>query len=107
MNDVDATTAAGRFMAHVAGFAGSLLLTYVLTRVVIRMARKKTSDIKAALLAFLIVATMTLLITRFTMGADEGFKMYMPCLLFWLAVDIVRLKARRRDARNREGTADR
>ena len=83
---------------------GAMLVTYVLTRAVIRVARKRTSDGKAPLLAFLIVATLALLITRFTMHANEGYRTYMPCLLFWLAFDMVRLKVRPKKEGGRERT---
>jgi hypothetical protein len=71
---------------------GALLITYILTRAVNSIAKKRTNPAKAALITFLVVATVALGVTSLTVGVGKGLIMYIPCLLLWLIVDVVRAK---------------
>ncbi len=71
---------------------GALIITYILTRAVNSMAKKRTNPKKAALIAFFILAVVALLVTSFTMGIGKGFIIYIPCLMLWLIIDLVRAK---------------
>lgn len=69
---------------------GALTITYLLTRAISSIAKKRTSLIIAAMIIFFIASAITLLITNFTMGVTKGITLYIPCLVLWLIVDIVR-----------------
>ncbi len=71
---------------------GALLITYILTRAINSIAKKRTNPTKAALIAFLVVAAIALLITSVTMGIGKGFLIYVPCLVLWLIIDVVRAR---------------
>ena len=74
----------------IAQILGALFITYLLTRAINSKAKKRTSSTKAALIAFFVVAALALMITTFTIGVGKGFILYIPCLVLWLIVDIVR-----------------
>ena len=74
---------------------GALLITFFLTRAIyigLSIAKKRINPIKAALIAFFLVAAIALLVSSFTMGIGKGFILYIPCLVLWLIIDIVRAK---------------
>lgn len=71
---------------------GALLITYLLTRAINAIAKKKTNPTRAALIAFFVVAALALLLTSFTMGISKGFILYIPCLVLWLIIDIVKAR---------------
>ena len=71
---------------------GALLITYILTRAVNSIAKKKTNSTKAAFIAFLVVAVIALLVTSVTMGIGKGFLIYVPCLVLWLIIYLVRTR---------------
>ena len=75
-----------------AELVGALIITYILTRAVNSMAKKRTNPTKAALITFFIVAAVALLLTSFTMSIGKGFIIYIPCLMLWLIIDLVRAK---------------
>lgn len=83
-------TEAERMGAVVGQIMGAVVLTYLLTRAVKYLAKKGTSHIVAALIAFFVVGAISLTITSFTMGIGRGFIIYIPCLVLWLIIDIVR-----------------
>lgn len=74
------------------GFFGALFITYILTRSVNFVAQKKTNPKNAALIAFFVAAGITLLTTSLTMGIGKGIIIYFPCLIFWLIIDLRRVR---------------
>lgn len=73
-------------------FFGALLNTFILTRLVNYIAKKMTTPINAALIAFFTASGTILLITSMTMGIHKGIIIYIPFLIFWLIVDLRRAK---------------
>lgn len=83
---------AGSIGGFLGGLLGALLITFILTRLVNSMAKKKTNPKDAALIAFFVVAFASLLITSFTMGIGKGIIIFIPCLIFWLIIDLRRAR---------------
>jgi len=83
---------AGSVGAFLGGLFGALLITFILTRSVICVAKKKSNPKNAALIAFFVAAGITLLMTSLTMGIGKGIIIYTPCLIFWLIIDLRRAR---------------
>ncbi|UCG63147.1 MAG: hypothetical protein JSV52_07670 [Candidatus Zixiibacteriota bacterium] len=73
-------------------YIGGLIITYLLTRLVRSIAKKRTNEKTASLVAFGVVLLIALAITSQTMGISQGIAVYLPCLILWLIVDMVRAK---------------
>lgn len=87
---VPATEALFRAIAEI---LGALTGTYLLTRAIIKSeAKRGISPTQAALSAFFVVAALALIITTITMGVGKGFILYIPWLVLWLIIDLVRAK---------------
>ena len=61
-------TEAERAGALLGQLMGAVLLTYVLTRAINYLAKKRTSQTGVALIAFFVVGAISLIITNFTVG---------------------------------------
>lgn len=78
-------------MSYMLGaLTGALLITLLLTRVVGALARKKTEARTAAFVAFGVVLALTLGIGSMTMGLRAASVTYLPFLMLWLVVDLLR-----------------
>jgi len=72
------------------GYLGALSITFVMTRGVNWLLRKKTDKKTSALISFVLVGLICLLIASHTMGFGAAVLYYFPCLLLWLIVDLNR-----------------
>lgn len=71
-------------------YLGALFITFVMTRGVNWLLRKKTDKKTSALISFVLVGLICLLIASHTMGFSSAVLYYFPCLLLWLIVDLNR-----------------
>jgi hypothetical protein len=78
-------------------YVGGLLITFLVTRLVQNMLRRRVGPTLAAIWAFCVVAILSLVVNSLTTGPAEGLSrfalVYLPCLLVWLGVDLYRLRA--------------
>jgi len=71
---------------------GALIITFALTRLVKWALGKKVDANTKAFLAFTIVVLFALGLASHTMGFWEAFLTYVPALLIWLLMDLIRAR---------------
>jgi hypothetical protein len=89
---MEPATSIGKVLGEIASIFGALTITYILTRWQLRYLRKKHTPKVAAVYAFIWISLLTLIITSLTMGVQRGFFTYLPCLVLWLVIDIIRAR---------------
>lgn len=84
---------------------GALSITWLLTRIAKKLLQKKYAPQKAAILSFVLVGLLSLSLSTYfnslyqkslLEGFVKGFVFYIPCLLLWLAIDIINTRRENR-----------
>lgn len=74
----------------IGAYVGGLFITFLLTRLVLKLFGDRGNKIITALVTFTILAITAMVATSHTMGMNAAFTVYIPCLAVWLVFDIVR-----------------
>ena len=69
---------------------GALVITYFITEGLNYLTLKKWKKPIANIMTFVIASIIVLIITNFTIGIEKGALYYIPVLLIWLIVGIIK-----------------
>ena len=86
----------GIILNKIAHILGVLIVTWALRSIINGTIREKLSFPKSAIVSFISVGIFTLFVSSYTYGFVEWFIFYIPCLVFWLVMDIRRARKLKR-----------
>ena len=71
-------------------FVGALLITFILSWLIGKWLKKRMSKNNAVITAAIITAAFTLIIASIVMGFAVAAITYLPCILVWLIIGLVK-----------------
>ena len=69
---------------------GALIITWLVTRIINKILKNKLKEKKAIIISFFISTILILIIGSINFGIVKSFFIYVPFLLLWLTIDLMR-----------------
>ena len=80
-------------MVQVLTFLSAFVASYLVNQMINKYLKNRVpSPTRRALLSFAISAIILLLVITITFDLVTGVMIYIPCLIFWLVFDLIKIK---------------